>query len=238
MSYRIEQDFKYVGNDYWRWWAWIEADKADMDRVKEVVWILHPSFPRTRITVKEKFTSFRLETAGWGIFLLHAEVVLENGDKLMLKHQLRLAYPEPSTTKPLSRGGEVMTDIPTSNRVMNVFLSYSAEDSRMAARLREGLKEMGMEVYDQTRIDPGVPWDEAVRRMILQADAVVGIVGGAEISPFVNDELWAAAAADKPSVVLVSRENSGAGLPDNIQVLKVDMGHLEIQKIAELLKPR
>ena len=94
-----------------------------------------------------------------------------------------------------------------------------------------------MEVYDQTRIDPGSPWDEAVRRMILQADAVVGIVGDAEISPFVNDELRAAAAAVKPSVVLVSRENNGAGLPENIQLLKVDMGNLEIQKIAELLKP-
>ena len=163
--------------------------------------------------------------------------MLENGDKLMLKHQLRLAYPEPSTTRPVSRGAEVMTAIPSKNRAMTVFLSYSAEDSRVAARLREGLKEMGMEVYDQTRIDPGSPWDEAVRRMILQADAVVGIVGDAEISPFVNDELRAAAAAVKPSVVLVSRENNGAGLPENIQLLKVDMGNLEIQKIAELLKP-
>ena len=95
-----------------------------------------------------------------------------------------------------------------------------------------------MDVYDQSRIDPGSPWDEAVRRMILQADAVVGIVGGAEISPFVNAELRAAAAADKPSVALVSRENSGVGLPENILLLKVDLGHLEIQKIAELLKPR
>jgi len=31
MKYRIAQDFEYVDKDYWHWWAWIEAEDAELD---------------------------------------------------------------------------------------------------------------------------------------------------------------------------------------------------------------
>ncbi len=68
MSYRIGQDYEYVGKDYWRWSAWIEADGAELDNVKQVVWILHPSFKEPRRVTKERASKFRLQTAGWAYF--------------------------------------------------------------------------------------------------------------------------------------------------------------------------
>ena len=68
MSYRIAQDFEYVGNDYWRWSAWIEGSDAELDKVKEVVWILHPSFSQPRVVSKQPSDKFRLKTGGLGYF--------------------------------------------------------------------------------------------------------------------------------------------------------------------------
>jgi hypothetical protein len=37
---------------------------------------------------------FRLETSGWGTFRLRAEVIMKNGRKQDLRHELELHYPD------------------------------------------------------------------------------------------------------------------------------------------------
>jgi len=39
----IAQDFEYIGNDYWRWRAWIEGKPSDLDAIEKVTWFLHPT---------------------------------------------------------------------------------------------------------------------------------------------------------------------------------------------------
>ena len=230
MSYRIAQDFEYSGKDYWHWWAWIEADDAELDKVKEVVWILHPVFSLSRVVAKQRSDKFRLQTAGWGIFLLRAEVVLADGEKRLLKHNLRLEYP--SEANPPHRS----TASPPASRPMTIYLSYSAQDLRVAAKLRGGLQSAGFEVLDQTRLDPGEPWSEALRRMITQADTVVGLIGEDDISPFVSAELKAAAASSKPVLVLLAAGASSVGLPDDIRTLAIDANRPDVTAIAALLR--
>jgi hypothetical protein len=232
MSYRVAQDFKYSGNDYWSWWAWIEADDAELDKVKEVVWILHPSFTPSRIVAKRRSDKFRLQTAGWGIFMLKAEVVLAGGEKRVLKHSLRLEYPENSETSNPRRS----TVSPPASRPTTVYLSYSTEDSRVAAKLRGGLQSAGFEVLDQTRLDPGEPWNEALRRMITQADAVVGLIGEDGISPLVSADVNAAVASSKSALVLLAASASSVGLPKDVRTLPIDMKHPDVTAIAELLR--
>ena len=229
MSYRIAQDFEYVGNGYWRWWAWIEGDDAELDRVKEVVWILHPSFKRTRIPVQDRPNRFRLNTAGWGTFLLRAEVVLVDGEKKLLSHNLRLEFAEPAAAVAPAHA------VPPS-RPLSLFLSYSTQDSRIAAKLRENFKQVGFDVLDQTRIGAGEPWSEALRRMIWQSDAVVGFVGEDEISPWVSAEIEAAAAAGKPAFVLLAPGTSGAGIPSDVRTLQVDVSRFDPSQISDLLR--
>jgi hypothetical protein len=232
MSYQIAQDFEYIGNDFWRWWAWIDAEDAELDNVKEVVWFLHPSFKRARRVTEDRSTCFRLDTAGWGTFLLRAEVALKNDEKRLLTHNVRLEYPD--NTGARLRGKTEATAEPA--RAKTVFLSYSGQDARMASKLREGLKQAGVEVLDQSRINSGEPWSEAVQRMIAQSDAVIGLVGSDEISPFVIDELGAAVASAKPSVVLLPADNSGVELPSSVTKLRFDPVSPNVLSIAQFLK--
>jgi hypothetical protein len=230
MSYRIAQDFEYIGKDYWRWSAWIEAEDAELDQVEEVVWILHPSFRRPRRIATERSDKFRLKTAGWGTFLLRAEVVLQDRSRKPLKHYLRLEYPESSETDDSPRSAT------SSHRPPTIYLSYSTQDSRVAAKVRAGLESAGVEVLDQTRLGPDEPLTEALQRMIVRSEAVVGLVGDDEISPWVDAEIKAALASSKPALVLLTSGASAPGLPDNVHVVSVDPNHLDPKTIYELIR--
>jgi hypothetical protein len=98
VKYKIGQDFEYVGNDYWRWSAWIDADDAQLDRIKQVVWILHPTFRNPRVATTDRAQKFMLKTAGWGTFRLRAEIELADGENVSISKNLKLEYPEDAQT--------------------------------------------------------------------------------------------------------------------------------------------
>lgn len=233
MSYRIAQDFEYVGHDYWRWWAWIEADPDELDAVQEVAWILHPSFSQSRVVARDRADGFRLETAGWGTFLLRAEVLRKDGETRQLRHRLRLAYPEGTAPSAPARSAAADDAVQAPRKV---FLSYSTLDARAAARLRTGLEQAGLTVLDQSRLGAGEPWNEALQRMIAQSDAVVGLVGEDEVSPWVSAEMQTGMAAAKPTLALLGRSASPAGLPGNVRMLQVDVNRFDPGSIVEMLK--
>jgi hypothetical protein len=232
MSYRIEQDFQYVGNDYWHWGAWIEGEDAELDKVTEVVWILHPSFKRQRVVSRQRSDKFRLQTAGWGIFLLRAEIVLADGDRELLKHNLRLEYP--STSEPGASAQSTASALP--ERPWTVFLSYSTQDTKVAAILRNGLAKEGLEVVDQTNLAPGVPFSETLQRLMERADCVVCIVAEDEISPLVNDEIKAAIASAKPTWVLLGSSASSANVPSGARTIALDLNGLDPSVIAKTVR--
>lgn len=229
MSYRIAQDYEYAGKDYWHWSAWIEADRAELDNVKQVVWILHPSFREPRRTTKERASKFRLQTAGWGIFLLRAEVELTNGEKLQLKHQLRLEYPDlPETEPPRS--------LAVTSRQPTAYLSYSTQDSRAAAKLRAGLETVGLQVFDQTRLAAGEPWSEALQRMMAQCDAVVVLVGEDEVSSLVSADIQAAIASAKPTFAIVAADAPSISLPRDVRILQGGVDGFDPATIANFVQ--
>lgn len=227
MSYSIAQDFKYVGNDFWRWWAWIEGDEAELDRIKKVTWLLHQSFYQNRVVSREREKQFRLDQSGWGTFLLRAELQLSNGENLQLRHQLRLAYPASEETATLKGSLSKQSEMPS------VFLSFSMQDSRVATRLRSGLQEANVEVLDQTKLATGDQWVEGLHRMLERSDAVIGIVGANEISPWVMTEMEDAVEADKPALVLLAPGASRAGLPDGIEVLEMRIDDRNLDSVVE-----
>lgn len=93
MAIRIEQGFKYQGDDYWDWWIWIEGAQEELDQIDRVIYILHPTFPSPVREVKDRSTKFRLKTSGWGVFLIRATVKYKNGSDTPLTHYLTLEYP-------------------------------------------------------------------------------------------------------------------------------------------------
>jgi transcription initiation factor IIF auxiliary subunit len=99
MAIRIEQGFKYQGDDYWDWWIWIEGPKAELDQIDRVIYILHPTFPNPVREVRDRSTKFRMKTAGWGVFRIHATVKHKNGKETPLTHELKLEYPSQAPSK-------------------------------------------------------------------------------------------------------------------------------------------
>lgn len=99
MALKVAQDYKYVGDDYWKWWAWIDGPARELDRIESVTYNLHPSFPNPIRKIDSRRTKFRLETAGWGVFTLYATVIRKDGSTERLKHELKLSYPDGRVTR-------------------------------------------------------------------------------------------------------------------------------------------
>lgn len=92
MSLRIEQGFRYQGDDRWKWWVWIDGPETELDGVEKVVYTLHPTFPNPVRTVTDRRSKFRLEAVGWGVFRIHAQAHFRNGSRKALHHDLELLY--------------------------------------------------------------------------------------------------------------------------------------------------
>ena len=92
----ITQSEKYVEDNWWNWSVWIEGTATELDAVISVEWRLHPSFPNPIRRITNKNTHFRLDTSGWGVFLVHASVFMKDGTVEKLQHFLQLHYPQKS----------------------------------------------------------------------------------------------------------------------------------------------
>lgn len=93
MGLELTQDSTYAGDDYWHWSAWIQGPDDELDKVRQVVYTLHHTFPNPIRTVTDRRTNFRLETEGWGVFRLYATVVYDDGTEKRLHLDLHFVYP-------------------------------------------------------------------------------------------------------------------------------------------------
>src|SRR5665213_2513390 len=232
MSYQIGQGFEFIGRGYWRWWSWIDADDAELDEVRDVAWLLHPSFKTTRVVVKDRSSRFRLDSGGWGTFLLRAQITMRDGQKKTIQRYLRLEYPDDADPGALEKLEH--PEIPA--KPFKVFLSYGQQDARMAKKLRDGLASEGIDVLDQSRIEPDAPLNDSVRRMISKADAVVGLFGEDDVSPFVISELKFAAASAKPSFVLLPEGKGSGEVPDKAKKVHFEIDGPHASILAGLLR--
>ncbi len=93
-NYKIAQGFSYQGDDWWKWWLWIDAADDMLDEIEHVVYTLHPTFANPVRKTSDRRSHFKLETEGWGTFVIRAKVVLKDGSEILLKHELSLQYPD------------------------------------------------------------------------------------------------------------------------------------------------
>lgn len=92
--YTVKQDYKYMGDEYWAWWIWIDAAAPELDKIEHVTYILHPTFSNPIQDVKDRSNNFLFKTAGWGTFTIPVKIHLKNGEELQLEHELVLEYPD------------------------------------------------------------------------------------------------------------------------------------------------
>ena len=189
MTLSIAQDFEYQGNNYWKWSVWLQGTDADLDEVASVEYHLHPTFPSPVRLVTNRASKFRLDSAGWGVFHLKAQVEMKDGSVMGLDHMLGLAYPadveDQVPEQPPMRGGVG----PGPRR--SIFLSAGTADSTVASELRNSLIDRGVEVLSVEDIDPGVPWEIKIENALKKADAIVTITSDIP-STWVEREVHAA----------------------------------------------
>jgi len=97
-SLRIAQKSTYHGGELWEWSVWLEGTEAELDQVKSVTYVLHPTFQRPVRTISTRENKFRLDAGGWGGFVIHARVLALDGATQHLQHELELYYPDGSAT--------------------------------------------------------------------------------------------------------------------------------------------
>ena len=98
MALSIQQSQNYLGKDRWQWSVWLEGRAEELDAVKQVVYILHPTFHNPVRTITDRESQFRLDTSGWGTFTIHAIATDRNGHETKLSHELVLQYPDGTPT--------------------------------------------------------------------------------------------------------------------------------------------
>lgn len=210
MRYAIEQSETYLGNDRWEWAVWIQATPANLKQLVEVTWILHPTFSPSTITVRDHEAHFRLDTSGWGTFLLHAKLQPRHGSPFELSHMLKLSYPAGAQGDPAHRGESASSRSDLAKP--RIFLSYSSEDERNAQLIQQLAEAQGAQVVNSHSIASGMPMEAGIRKLIRESDAVLNFSGTDYVGPWIVKESNFAKVEGKPVYTLdLSSVSIGAG---------------------------
>ncbi len=101
MALKLRNKWRYKGNDWWEWEAFIDdGGSGELAHVKFVEYVLHPTFADPVRRVTNPAEGFALKTEGWGTFVLKAFVHTKEGGKQKLKHELELPSDPPQGVTP------------------------------------------------------------------------------------------------------------------------------------------
>jgi hypothetical protein len=187
---RLENDSKAEGENWWKWWVWVEGTQDEIAAVKFVTYRLHPSFRKPVQDVYDASTKFRLTSAGWGEFTITADAHLKSGESLRLERWLQLQGGAPSKER-------------LAERRPSVFVSYSVADNDLVSTLRRELLNQGVEVWtDEQNLEVGSDWRHSLKESLHSADMVVALISDPP-SRFVEEEALSALAAGREVVPVV-----------------------------------
>jgi transcription initiation factor IIF auxiliary subunit len=83
---------EYVGQGRFNWEIHVEADDRTLDNINYIRYKLHKTFPNRIRDIYDRDSHFRLETNGWGEFIIRIIVILKDGKKLETEHYLKLDW--------------------------------------------------------------------------------------------------------------------------------------------------
>lgn len=95
-SFSMESDIHlansatYLGEGRYEWTVFVMTEKAILDKIEYVEYMLHPTFPEPIRVATNRDDNFSLSANGWGEFLIRAKVVLKNGDTIPVEYWLQL----------------------------------------------------------------------------------------------------------------------------------------------------
>ena len=191
MSFEIKQKSAYKGKGWWKWSVWVEAPATELDTIKVVTYVLHPTFRDRVRKVENRATKFRLDSSAWGGFDIRVQIELKDGSKQRLTHELVLMYP----TEPPARDA-AKTKSAAGSRI---FLSSSAADGSAAALVKQALKQYKIELLDPMTTKSSLPWNLALKNAIHKSDAGIAVASDTP-SESVRSEIEIARSAGIPVI--------------------------------------
>ena len=87
-KFRRDKTLDKDGRIYYRLNIWVENDGIDLSTVSSVTYHLHESFDNPVRVVTDHLTAFELSTAGWGSFLLFADISFRDGSTWRIERYL------------------------------------------------------------------------------------------------------------------------------------------------------
>lgn len=87
-AYSVKHEARPRDNGRCRWSVWIEGSKEALDKIKQVAYLLDPSFAESLRTVTNRETQFRLSEESWTGFTLRVQIETEGGKITELEHEL------------------------------------------------------------------------------------------------------------------------------------------------------
>ena len=210
LNIRLTNSASSKGNDRWNWSVWLEGEDHELDQIKAVEYILHPTFRNPHRIVTDRNSNFRLDSNGWGEFMIHAKITTVHETTFSMDHWLRLSEegdePAPTRAAPAE----------ANKKPKRVYLSFGNADLYLASQVGKFLQEHGVEVVTGNDITAGESIGRAIQSSIGHSDSVVALVSN-ESSQWVNVELEEAVKQGKEVVPFVLGENVNINsLLDNI----------------------
>jgi hypothetical protein len=184
---RLKNDAEPREADWWWWSVWLDGREEDLDKVKSVKYVLHPTFPDPVRVVTDRQSRFRLSALGWGEFSITAEVSTDTDESFSLERWITFKDPHAQESE---------------GRKPSVFLSYSATDRPLVKFLTDDLKRQGVDVVAPEDMIAGSSWSAAIGDLIRRAQVVAFLVSG-ELRGFAEQELALAQQGGKPVVPIL-----------------------------------
>ena len=228
MTLRIVQDAQYQGQARWTWSVWLEGPADELDGVEAVTYVLHSTFVNPIRTISDRSTNFRLDSSGWGEFEMKLEIRRRSGRPLVRRHRLVLEYPpdEPLPLKMSARGSSRSAPVRAAakaplKRPYSVFISHTALDRPLVNELAEHLEAGDVNVFDDSDVDPGLPFKVGIEQAMASADATVVILSDFD-SELLSNEVEAARGMGMPVLPVVIGGRVPTGLAGDVAAFRVD----------------
>jgi len=198
MALQVKQEAKRIGDRQWQWSVWLDGPELEMDRIEEVEYVLHPTFPNPVKHIKSRANQFRLDARGWGEFRIYIKVTDHDGGVEKLNHWLKLfdyeldesapvrgAVPQPA---PAAEAKMPLAAEAASPATTTAFISYSVADAPLANALMQALNKLNIEPMRLDDMAEDKIIESALARKMSKVEAAVVVVSD-RVSPWISSEI-------------------------------------------------
>ncbi len=206
----IKQSCSYKGQDWWEWAVWIEGPDKVLDEIESVEYFLHSTFPDPLRRKTNRTEKFRIESSGWGEFMIKVHILTRKGVQFKTQHWLTLDYPTTSSRSVSS--GAIFTK--PGHEKPTLFLSAGVSELRFGNELGSALEKLGCEVLKMEDAPPDVPWDKAILLLMKRCDLLVMLIYGGLTSWGIRQ---ISAALDRKLPILPVVIGTQTQLPDQLK---------------------